>query len=143
MISWTVLNFLAASFATFSKGSFILAKAHCETFTSSHHSVRVSFIASFHLLQALSGWRFQLPLTLCSCLPFFFGLLSKPFDSCSFLAEMFSHFSYVEFFSHHFPQPSTMRLVLHKLIPLPIRLCFFLFFFQMLVVTLLANIGRV
>ena len=32
MISWTVLRFLASSFATFSKVPFILSKAHSETF---------------------------------------------------------------------------------------------------------------
>ena len=34
MISWTVLSFLASSFATFSKASFILSKAHSVAFTS-------------------------------------------------------------------------------------------------------------
>ena len=34
MISWTVLSFLASSFATFSKAAFILSKTHSVTFTS-------------------------------------------------------------------------------------------------------------
>ena len=62
------------------------------------------------------------------CIPaclLFFGLLSKPLNSCSFFAEMFPHFSYVLFFSHHVPQPSTMRLLLHDRVPLPLRQWFY------------------
>ena len=91
-----------------------------------HHSVRaISVIATFHLLQVLSGWRFQLPLTLYSCLPSFFGLLSKPLCSFSFLAKMPTLF-----FSYHFPNPSTVRLVHRELSPLPICQCFSPFAFR-------------
>ena len=175
MISWTVLSFFASSFATFSKASYILSKAHsvaftsvpkmllyssqpppfnarnscfksfwehnqyhchhftcsknslagdscchwpcipaCHSFSASsrkciprlslpvskcfffplstfqgeeallHHSVRaVSVIAAFNLLQVLPGWRFQLPLTLYSCFPFF---LRPPLETVFTLA---------------------------------------------------------
>ena len=74
MLSWTMLSFLASSFATFSKASFILSKVHSAAFTSVlkvllyspqspsfqrkerlfHHSVStISIIAALHLLQAL------------------------------------------------------------------------------------------
>ena len=112
MISWTVLSFLASSFAPFSKASSVPSKSPFRDFhflpecvfiffplhflgekAPLHHSVRaVSVIAAFNVLQVLSGWRFQLPLTLYSCLPFFLGTLSKPFHSCSFLAKMFTTF---------------------------------------------------
>ena len=146
MISWTVLSFLASSFATFSKASFILSKVHSETFTSFlksvliffplstfqgekallHHSVRaISVIAAFHLLQGT-----QLPLTLYSCLPFFFSL-SKPFYSCSFLGKNM----------HLFPSPSTAfhdePFFLCKLMPLPLCQWFVTCCLQRLVVTLL------
>ena len=76
-----------------------------------HHSVRaICVIAAFNLLQILSGWRFQLPLTLYSCLPSFFGLLSKPFYSCSFLAKYIPTFIARIVFSHQFPKSSTMHL---------------------------------
>ena len=64
--------------------------------------------------------RFLLTLTLYSCLPFFFGLVSK---TCFALSlswhEAFTHFSHVLFFSHHFPKPSTVRLLHSELSPLP------------------------
>ena len=123
MISWTVLSFFASSFVTFAKASFILSKAHSETFASflkvflygaplstlqgekamHHHSVRaVSVIAALNLLQVLFGWRIQRPLTLCTCWPCFFGLLSEPFYSCCFLAKILPHLSYVFFLSLNF-----------------------------------------
>ena len=47
-----------------------------------HHSVRtISTVAASHLLQALSGWRFLLPLALYSCSPLFFSFLSKHYYS--------------------------------------------------------------
>ena len=142
MISWTVLNFLASSIATFPKASFILSKFHSKTFTPFlkvffiffplsafqgdkailHQTERaISVIAAFHLLQVLSGWGFQLPLTLCSSFPFFFCLLSKPFCSCSFLAKIFPHFSHVLFFFPSFSDAfHDAAFFLHELMPLPL-----------------------
>ena len=137
MISWTVLSFLASSFATFPKASFNVSKAHSVAFTSAlkvfffsshsqvekalhHHSVRaISVTAAFHLLQVLSGWRFQLPLALYSCLSFSFSLLWK---ICLLLIVLGKNIptSLVLSFSNHFPQPSTMRLFPCKLPPLPL-----------------------
>ena len=46
-----------------------------------HRSLRaLRVMAAFHLLQVFSGWRFQLPLTLFSCLPFFLSFLSNAFS---------------------------------------------------------------
>ena len=53
--------------------------------------------------------RFQLPLTLYFCLFFFFSQLSKPLCTCSFLAKVFLRPTYIWFFSHHSPNPSTVR----------------------------------
>ena len=55
LISWTVLSFLVSFFATFSKASFTLSKAHAETFTwkcilfssTLHFSKRESPASSF------------------------------------------------------------------------------------------------
>ena len=136
MISWTVLSFLASSFATFSKASSITSP--CRGFCldaenvfvffpissfqrkECHSGSTISIIAALHLLQALPGWRFLLPLALYSCLPFFFSFHSKLVFLLLFLGNNFPHLSYVLFFSHHYPQPSTMRIFLHKLIPLPL-----------------------
>ena len=45
-------------------------------------------MAAFHLLQVFSGWRFQLPLTLYSCLLVLLSLVSKPRYSVSFLENI-------------------------------------------------------
>ena len=91
MISWTPPS---------QRLPFILSKAHSETITSvltvffySSHTplLRVRkpcftilcvlsvSLQHFTCSKILSGWRFQLPLTLYSCLPFFFSLISEPF----------------------------------------------------------------
>ena len=120
MISSTMLSFLPSSFATCLKASFVLSKAHSVTsflkvflYSSQsppfravkaflHHSLRtLSVIPAFNLLQVLFSSRFQLPRTPYSCLPLCFGLLSKPFYSCSSLAEMFPHLSYILFKAFH------------------------------------------
>ena len=100
-----------------------------------HHSVRaVSVVAAFTLLQVLFGWRFQLPLTLHSCLFFFFRLLSEPLYSFSFLAKVFPR---IVLF-HHFPKTSTVRLLPRELSPLPICPCFYTLCLQRIVVTFVA-----
>ena len=69
-----MLSFLASSCAACSKASLILSEAHSVAFhLSRRQSPASSFCAcsqSFYF-QVLSGWRFQLPLTLYSCLLFF------------------------------------------------------------------------
>ena len=77
--------------------------------------------------------------SLYSCLPFFFSLLSKPLCTLAFfLATIFLHFSHVLFFFHHFPKPSTVRLLPRELSPLTTCQWFFLFCLQRIVVTFLA-----
>ena len=60
----------------------------------------------------------------------------------SFSAKVFPRSTYVWFFSHQFPKPSTVRLSSSEISPLPICQWFFSFCLQRLVVTLLAQIGR-
>ena len=60
-----------------------------ETFL--HHSFRgIRVMAAIHLLQVFYGWRFQLRLSLYSCLLFFFSQPLKPLYSGSFM-EKVSH----------------------------------------------------
>ena len=54
-----------------------------------------------------------------------------------------SHSSYILFFSHHFPKPSTMRFLPRELSPLPICQWFSSFGLQRIVVAFLACSGRV
>ena len=90
-----------------------------------HHSVRATnVIAAFNLLRVLFGWRFQLPLTLYSCLLFFCRLLSEPLYSlslswhkCSHIPRMYCSFPII------FPKPSTVRLLPRELSPLLICQC--------------------
>ena len=100
-------------------------------------------MAAFHLLQVLFGWRFLLPLTLHSCPLFFDSQLSKPLYSASFLEKVFPHPENIWFFSHHSPNPSTSRLFLHNLSPLPICHRFFSFCLQVFVETFLTQVGRI
>ena len=123
MISWTMLIFSASSFATKSKASFILSKAHSEaviflvtvSLYSSHvpylksgeaflheRFVAICVVAAFHLLQVFSGWRFLLPLTLYSCLLFFVGQLPKLLCLRSVTREMFPHRTQMWFYPQHF-----------------------------------------
>ena len=97
-----IIFFLHRSHTTIPRLSFPLSTFQGEK-AMFHHSVRaVSFIASFHLLQELPGWRCQLPLILYSCLHFFFSLLSKPSYSLNLSwQKIFPHFSHVLFCSHH------------------------------------------
>ena len=60
MISWTVLSFFASSFATFSKTSFILSKAHSETFTSFPKVFKI--LSTLHL-----SWRESPASSFCAC----------------------------------------------------------------------------
>ena len=136
----------------------ILSKAHSVAFTSAlkillysfqstfqggeaflHHLFRaISVITTLYFLQVFFGWRFQLPLALYTCLLFFFSQFSKLSYSCSFLEKILPHSTYIWFFSHHSPNPSTVRLFLHNLSPLHICQCFFTFCLQRIVETSLA-----
>ena len=159
MISWTVLSFPASSFATFSKASFILSKAHSVTFTSFLKVFLCSsqsplFRARKHCLIILCVQSVSLQHFTCSkcslagdsschcpCIPacLSFSASSRNIFTLALSWQKYSHiFSYVLFFSHHFPKPSTMRLFLHKLKPLPLCQWFVTFCLQGLVVTLLA-----
>ena len=97
MTSCTMLSFLASSCAHLKspfRGFYFTSENAFVFFSIStfqgdkaphHHSGRAtSVIAAFYLLKVLFGWRFQLPLTLYSCLLFFCRLLSKPLYSLSF-----------------------------------------------------------
>ena len=56
-----------------------------------HHSFcAVSVITAFNLLQVLFGCRFQLPLTLYSCLLFSLGILSKLHHCLCFFCSLLS-----------------------------------------------------
>ena len=147
-----MLNFLASSFATCSKASFTLAEAHSETFNSFltvllysshcplqgekallHHSMRaVSVIAACNLLQVLSEWRCQLPLTLYSCPALGTSLLSL------FLGKSIPTFLARICLFSLFPVPSKVRLLSRELSPLPICQWFVPFCLQRIVVTFLA-----
>ena len=55
---------------------------------------------------------------------------SRNFCTSDLSWKIFPHFSFVQFLSHHFPKPSTMRLFLHKLTPLPLCQWFLSFCLQ-------------
>ena len=137
------------------KDSIILSKAHSVAFTSTlkmllysslspplqgdtallHHSFRaLSVITAFNLLQVLFGWRFQLPLTLYSCL-LSSAACSRKLFTLFLSAKVFPQSSHV--------LPSTVRLLPREPSPLPICLCFFSFCLQRIVVTFLVHVGRV
>ena len=76
------------------------------------------FICSKHSLAGDSCCHW--PSVLLRCLSSL-SFLSKLFLLLSLSWQMiFPHLSYVLFFSHHFPEPSTVRLFLHQLIPMPL-----------------------
>ena len=59
------------------------------------------------------------------------------------MEKVFPHHTYIWFFSHHSPNPSTVRPLFHHLPPLHIRQWFFFFCLQEVFETLLAQVGRV
>ena len=137
---------------------FILSKVHSVAFTSTlkmplyssqsrlFRAVKPFFIifravcvvTAFYLLQVFFGWRFQLPLALCSCLPFFFGLLALSLSlgekNPTFLARMDLFPSSFKAF-HGTPfAPRTVSTANLSV--------FFSFCLQRIVVTFLAFFGR-
>ena len=109
-----------------------------------HHGfVAVCVMAAFHLLQVFSGWRFLLPLTLYSCLPFLVGQLSIFLCLRSFTGEMFPHPAQIWLFLHHSPHFSPIRLLFQNLPPLHSCQWFFSFCLQVFIETHLTQVGRV
>ena len=128
MVSWAVLGFLASSFATFSKASIILSKAHSVTFTSFpkvfffyilpalHISGRECPASSFCACNQCHCSISLAPSTLWLAIPaatdpiFLLAFLFQPpletFLLLLLLGKIFPHFSYVLFFSHHFSKAS-------------------------------------
>ena len=135
------LSWFLGRCSTFSKASLILSTAHSVAFTlvlkvfflySSHSPLFNAEKQCFIILwvQSLSLQHFTCSkyspagdsCCHCPCTPacLSFSASSRHFLTREpFLAKIFPHLSYVLLFSHHFPWPSTMRLLLHKLIPPP------------------------
>ena len=131
-----MLNFLASSFATFSKASFIISEAHSETYTSflkvfmySSHSPlltrRESHASSFcacnqcHCSILLAPNTLWLAVPAATDLVFLLTLLRQPRLETSFnLALSWQKYSHIPrtycSFPTIFPQPFTMRLFLCK-----------------------------
>ena len=122
IIPSTTFKLLGSSFATFSKASRNLSKAHsvAVTISTSHHfRGAVCVRTTFYLFQKFFGRRLLLPLALY---PFLLLFLSIPwkfhrFRSCK--REIHPHSLCKLVFSQHSPQSATMSLLFHDCRPLP------------------------
>ena len=85
-----------------------------------HPGSAMSVFTALHLFEVFLGRRFALPLALCPFLLFFFGIVSKLLCFRSPTGEILPHSSHVLVFLQHSPHHSTMRLLLHDRVPLPL-----------------------